>query len=64
MEALIQISKWVTANFGEVMGAFLMTLGAASIIARLTPTKADDKVIARILSFIHLLGLTKPEVKK
>ena len=46
----------------EIGSAILMILGGASVIAKLTPTKADDKIIDAILKFIHAFGLTK-EVK-
>lgn len=43
----------------QVASALLMILGGASIIAKLTPTEADDKIIKKIIDFIHSLGLTK-----
>lgn len=48
-------------EWGKVIEAVLMILGGFSIIARFTPTKVDDKIIDKILSFVHLLGLTKPK---
>ena len=43
-------------NWGEVIQAVLMILGGASIIAKLTPTKWDDKIIGKL---INLIGLAK-----
>lgn len=43
----------------QVASAILMVLGGASIIAKLTPTESDDKIIQKIEDFIHKLGLTK-----
>lgn len=46
-------------NITEVVTAVLAILGGFSVLAKLTPSKADDKVIAAILKVIHGLGLTK-----
>lgn len=53
------IIGWVTTNGGQVIMGILSILGGFSILAKLTPTKADDKIIDTILSVIHTLGLTK-----
>ena len=51
--------EWLTTHWVEVGQAVLAVLGAASIVAKLTPTEADDKVIQKVLDVIHALGLTK-----
>lgn len=43
----------------QIISAVLMILGGASIIAKMTPTEADNKFIQKIEDFIHALGLTK-----
>ena len=43
----------------EMMELLLAALGLFSVIAKMTPTKADDKVVNFFLSIIHKLGLTK-----
>lgn len=53
------IIGWVTTNIGTVFTGVLMILGGFSVIAKLTPTQADDKIIDAILKVIHTLGLTK-----
>ena len=37
----------------------LMVLGGFSILAKVTPTPKDDKVIDKVLAVVHALGLTK-----
>jgi hypothetical protein len=37
----------------------LALLGVFSIIAKVTPTKTDDKVVQFVLDIVHKLGLTK-----
>ena len=53
--------EFITSNWAEIVTVVLAVLGAASAIAKLTPTQADDKVIAAILKVIHAVGLTKKE---
>jgi len=53
------IFGWVVANWSLIAVAFLAVLGAASAIAKLTPTKSDDKVVDWILKIVHTLGFTK-----
>ena len=42
----------------------LAFLGAFSVLAKFTPTKADDKIVNGIYKLINMVGLNKPEVKK
>lgn len=59
MEQIMAIVAWVTANGGQIVLGLLSILGGFSILAKLTPTEADDKVVDAILKFIHSVGLTK-----
>jgi len=53
--------EWIVLHWKEVVEIVLMALGVASLIAKLTPTKLDDKWIGKI---INLIGLTKkPKIK-
>ena len=49
----------ITAHWAEALQAILMILGGFSIIAKITPTKTDDAIVDKVLSLIHMLGLTK-----
>jgi len=46
-------------DWSEVVVGILAILGGASVIAKLTPTDVDNKIIDKILTIIHKLGLTK-----
>lgn len=59
MENILQIFGWASANIGTLVAGVLAVLGGFSILAKLTPTDADDKFIQGALNFIHGLGLTK-----
>ena len=47
---------WIVSNWTTLLEGLLAVLGAASIIAKLTPTTVDDVWIGKIINFI---GLTK-----
>jgi hypothetical protein len=55
----MEVVNWVLAHGADIVAAVLSILGGFSIIAKLTPTQADDKIIQAILNFIHALGLSK-----
>ena len=59
----MDVFNWIVANWELIVVAVLAVLGAASAIAKLTPTQADDKVVNWILKVIHSLGLTKAAAK-
>lgn len=49
----------VSAHWMDALQGILMVLGGFSILAKITPTPKDDKIIDKVLSLIHSLGLTK-----
>lgn len=53
--------EWVTAHWSDLLEIALAALGVASMIARVTPTEADNKIVDKVYSFVHLLGFTKPK---
>ena len=50
---------WLTAHYQELLALLFAVLGVFSLIAKLTPTEADNKLLDKILAVIHTLGLTK-----
>jgi hypothetical protein len=53
------VIAYVQANWTDIGVAILAVLGAASAIAKLTPTQADDAVVQKVYDLIHLIGLSK-----
>ena len=51
---------YLLAHWRDILDVGLQTLGVASVVARLTPTQADNQVLDKIFLVIHKLGLTKP----
>ena len=53
--------EWITTNWQTLLTGVLTVLGGFSVLAKLTPTEADDKILNAILNVIHSLGLTKDQ---
>ena len=49
----------LAANAVNIVQALLMILGGFSILAKISPTPKDDKLVDKALAVVHLLGLTK-----
>lgn len=48
---------YIQAHLTDILAAITAIVTAASAIANLTPTDADNKVIAAISKFINMLAL-------
>ena len=46
-------------NWSDVATLVLAVLGVASIVAKMTPTEADNKVVDMLYKLVNVLGLTK-----
>ena len=51
--------EYLTSHAADLSMLLLAVLGVFSIIAKLTPTEVDNKVLDKILLVVHALGLTK-----
>ncbi len=49
--------EWIIQHSTEIIAIFFAVIGVASIIAKLTPTKVDDKIVNAILGVINALAL-------
>ena len=58
--------EWVISHWLDIVAVITGIVTVASIIAKLTPTETDDKIVAKILQVIDLLAINnKPtELKK
>ena len=52
MEFITGVIAWFTANWAQIVEAYLMLIGAASIIVKLTPTLKDDDVLKWLVKFL------------
>ena len=56
-EFKMDIIAYITAHASEIIQIVTSVIAAASLIANLTPTDADNAVIATISKFINALAL-------
>jgi len=52
MEWITGIINWFTTNWAQIIQAYLMLIGAASIVVKLTPTLKDDDALKWIIKFL------------
>lgn len=57
------VFTFATEHYSDLVFSLFAFLGFASAVARITPTKADDDFVQKLLDIVHALGLTKPEAK-
>ncbi|HDL19934.1 MAG TPA: hypothetical protein ENH30_01515 [Nitrospirae bacterium] len=63
METISGVVMWVIENGAQIVSGALMIVGGASLIAKLTPTKADDRIINKILGFLNGIALNPTKNK-
>jgi len=51
--------EYVLANSADLLALLFGLLGVFSIIAKLTPTDVDNKLLTVVTKLIHAFGLTK-----
>jgi hypothetical protein len=56
---MADIISFLASNSVDLLALLTSSLGVFSIVARLTPTEADNKVLDVVLKLVHSLGLTK-----
>lgn len=49
--------NWILNNWQEVVSAMSAVMIAARIVVKLTPTPADDSILAKVVDVLKALGL-------
>jgi hypothetical protein len=52
----MNIVNYVTENWAQILEAILGIVGVFSIIATMTPNKADDQIVSFVLKAVNFLG--------
>ena len=60
----MEILQWLIDNAEALVAGATLVLGGLAIIAKLTPSPADDKWIAKLLAFFKLLPQAKEKKEK
>ena len=55
--------EWIMTHTGEIISVITGLVAVASAIAKLTPTKIDNKVVGFLLKVIDFLALNPEPVK-
>lgn len=48
---MIDIINWIAVNWDDIVKIYLMLIGIASIIVKLTPTLKDDTFLKTLIKF-------------
>lgn len=52
MQYISNVINWFTTNWTQIVEAYLLLIGAASIIVKLTPTLKDDDALKWLIKFL------------
>ncbi len=55
--------EWITQHGTDLWSIFTGVVAVASIVAKLTPTETDNKIIGAILTAIDKIALNNPPTK-
>lgn len=51
------VSAWLSLHWVELGSALALTVGAARIVVKLTPSQKDDNILARFIELLRHIGL-------
>ncbi len=54
---------WILNNIGAIIEAITAIMAAASIVAKITPNKTDNRVVGHALQVVDLIALTTGKTK-
>jgi len=55
--------EWITSNYETIIDIGSKVIALAAAVAAITPTKADNDLLNKLLGFINLLGLNVLKAK-
>ena len=55
----MNIVSYITTNWQDLMLIITTLVTVASLIAKMTPTKVDDKIVDKILGFLNFMAINK-----
>lgn len=60
----MQLINWLITHWVEIGAAFGLTIGAARIVVKLTPTPKDDSALESLVNVLKHVGLQVKEEPK
>jgi len=55
--------EWITSNYEVIIDLGSKIIAVAAAICAITPTKADNEILNKLLGFLNLLGLNVLKAK-
>ena len=59
----MEILTWIINNYEAIIAGVVAVLTGLALLAKITPSPADDKWIAKILAFLKLVPVIKDPAK-
>ena len=56
-----QILPWISAHWDTVLAIYGAVVACATIIVKVTPTQADDAILAKVISVISFFSHLDPK---
>lgn len=53
------VVSYITNNWQDMMLIVTTIVTVASLIAKMTPTKADDVIVDKVIGFLNILAINK-----
>lgn len=60
METVI---PWITAHWSDILAVWGALVAAATVIVKLTPSQADDAILAKVVKIADWFSVVNPKPK-
>jgi hypothetical protein len=57
MDSTILAITWLTGHFWGIVSVATTAVTVASVVCKLTPSKADDEIVDAVLGLLHAIAL-------
>jgi hypothetical protein len=64
METLSTVAGWLLDNWDTILMAIPAAIGVFAVVARVTPTTADDAVVQWLYDNVHRIAQNKPFIER
>jgi hypothetical protein len=61
MESII---VWVSAHWSDILAVIGAVVSAATVIVKVTPSQADDAVLAKVVKVLDYFSVVNPKAPK
>ena len=61
MELLINSYNAIVANWADILAVYGAVVACATVIIKITPTQADDAILAKVIYVVNLFSTVNPK---